>query len=301
MSDRFIIDMLQLIDKIKKQLSVFLLLYLAVSLSVIAGSERQIKLDGQSNFRDIGGYQTTDGHRVKWGEVYRSGELHKLSDADVKKLDALGINAVANFLTEREIQSRGHDRLPEGTREIPLPMETGNLGEMAGIIQEARGTGDFSKVPVELNPEIHRILINKGREYHATLLREIADPANRPIVYHCSHGVHRTGTATAILLSALGVPWETVREDYLLSKKYRAEEVNRRTNELRLLAADTLLVEPEEVDMTNINAFYILQPEYIDASLQEAVKQYGSMENYIREGLGISDKEIVSLREQLLE
>jgi protein-tyrosine phosphatase len=301
MSDRFIIDMLQLIDKIKIQFTVFLLLHLAVSLSVIAGTERQVKLDGQSNFRDIGGYQTTDNRRVKWGEVYRSGELHGLSDEDVKKLDALGINAVANFLTEREIRSRGHDRLPEGTREIPLPMETGNLGEMAGVIQEARGTGDFSKVPVELNPEIHRILVIEGREYYASLLREIADPANRPIVYHCSHGVHRTGTATAILLSALGVPWETIREDYLLSNKYRAKEVNRRVGELQLLAADTFLVEPGQVDMKNIKAFYILEPEYIDASLDEAVKQYGSMENYIREGLGITDKELASLREQLLE
>ena len=282
--------------------TVFWLIFLIqLSLPAVAATERHVELEGQSNFRDIGGYVTIDGRRVKWGQVYRSGELHKLSDEDVKKLDALGINAVANFLTEREIQSRGHDRLPEGTREIPLPMETGNLGEMAGVVQEARGTGDFSKVPVELNPEIHRILINEGREYYALLLREIADPANRPIVYHCSHGVHRTGTATAILLSALGVPWETVREDYLLSKKYRAEEVNRRTSELRLLAADTLLVEPEEVDMKNINAFYILQPEYIDASLQEAVKQYGSMDNYIRVGLGITDAELANLREQLLE
>ena len=266
-----------------------------------AATGRHVELDGQSNFRDIGGYMTTDGRRVKWGQVYRSGELQDLSDADVEKLDALGIKAVANFLTEREIQSRGHDRLPEGTREIPLPMETGNLGEMAGIIEEARGTGDFSKVPVELNPEIHRVLINEGREYYANLLREIADPANRPMVYHCSHGVHRTGTATAILLSALGVPWETVREDYLLSNQYRAKEVARRTNDLRLLAADTLLVEPEEVDMTNINAFYILEPTYIDASQDEAVKQYGSMHSYIREGLGITDEELANLREQLLE
>jgi protein-tyrosine phosphatase len=144
------------------------------------------------------------------------------------------------------------------------------------------------------------VLINEGREYYAALLHEIADSSNRPFVYHCSHGVHRTGTATAILLSALGVPWETVREDYLLSNKYRADEVIRRTNELRLLAADTLLVEPEQVDMANISAFYILRPEYIDASLDEAVKQYGSMDNYIREGLGISDKELTSLREQLL-
>jgi protein-tyrosine phosphatase len=279
----------------------WLIFYTSLSLPAYAAPERHIELEGQSNFRDVGGYLTTDGRHVKWGEVYRSGELHKLSDADVEKLDAMGIKAVANFLSEREIESRGHDRLPDGTTEIPLPMEAGILGVMAGVIQEARGTGDFSKVPVELNPEMHRVLINEGRDYYATLLREIADPSNRPMVYHCSHGVHRTGTATAILLSALGVPWETVRDDYLLSNMYRKKEVDRRVNELRLLAADTFLVEPDEVDIKNIKAFYVLEPAYIDASLDEAVKQYGSMDNYIRNGLGITDKELANLREQLLE
>ena len=277
---------------------IFLIL---LSLPAFAATERHVELDGQSNFRDIGGYLTTDGRRVKWGQIYRSGELHGLSDADVKKLEAMGIKAVANFLTEREIESRGHDRLPEGVREIPLPMEAGNLGDLAAVVNEARGTGDFSKVPVELNPEIHHILMDEGREYCATLLRELADPANRPMVYHCSHGVHRTGTATAILLSALGVPWETVREDYLLSNIYRKKEIDRRVEELRDLAADTLLVEPGQVDMANIKAFYILESEYIDASLDEAVKQYGSMDDYIRDGLGITDNEISDLREQLLD
>lgn len=292
--------MLQVRSSIMKA-SIYIFVLIGLLLPPVMAVERHVALDGQSNFRDIGGYQTTDGRSVKWGKIYRSGELHKLSDSDVAKLDALGVNAVASFLTEREIESRGHDRLPKGVRGISLPMEAGNMGDLAALVSEARNTGDFSKVPAEFNPEIHRLLITEGREYYARLLRELAVPTNRPMVYHCSHGVHRTGTATAILLSALGVPWETVREDYLLSNKYRHEEINRRINELQLLAADTLLVEPEQVDMTNIKAFYILQPEYIDASLNQAVKEYGSMENYIRNGLGISDEEITSLREQLLE
>lgn len=285
----------------KRLLCLFVILATPIAYSDFTEDKRHVSLDGQSNFRDIGGYETEDGRRVNWGEVYRSGELHKLSDSDVAKLDALGIKAVASFLTEREIEARGHDRLPEGVREIPLPMEAGNMGDLAAVVSEARGTGDFSKVPVEFNPEIHRLLITEAREYYARLIRELADPNNRPMVYHCSHGVHRTGTATAILLSALGVPWDAVREDYLLSNKYRHEEINRRINELQLLAADTLLVEPDQVDMTNIRAFYILQPDYIDASLDEAITQYGSMENYVRKGLGITDTELANLREQLLE
>ena len=263
--------------------------------------ERHVALDGQPNFRDLGGYETTDGRTVKWGEVYRSGELPRMSDSDVAKLEELEIHTVVSFLTEKEIEARGPDRLPNGVEEVALPMEAGNLGDLTAVVTEARRTGDFSEVPADINPDIHRRLVVEAREYYATLLREITDPANRPLVFHCSHGIHRTGTATAILLSALGVPWETIREDYLLSNTYRQEEIEHRLAQLRDLHAENTGVAPEEVDTTNMDAFYILQGAYIDAALEQAIEDYGSMEAYIREGLGISDVELARLREQLLE
>jgi len=266
----------------------------------VATPERHVALDGQPNFRDLGGYQTTDGHTVKWGEVYRSGELPRLSDEDMATLDELEIQTVVSFLTEREIEARGPDRLPEGTIEVALSME-GNLGDLTAVVNVARKTGDFSEVPADINPDIHRRLMVEGREHYASLLREIADPANRPLVFHCSHGIHRTGTATAILLSALGVPWETVREDYLLSNTCRWEEIEHRLTALRDLYAENNGIPPEEVDTTNMEAFYILQGAYIDAALEQAMEDYGSMEAYIRDGLGITDEEVEKLREELLQ
>ncbi len=266
-----------------------------------AEPERHVALDGQPNFRDLGGYETADGRTVRWGEVYRSGELPRLSDGDVAKLEELEIHTVVSFLTEKEIEARGPDRLPEGVTEVALPMEAGNLGDLTAVVNEARRTGDFSKVPADINPDIHRRLVVEAREYYAALLREIADPANRPLVFHCSHGIHRTGTATAILLSALGVPWETIREDYLLSNTYRQEEIEHRLAQLRDLHAENTGIAPEEVDTTNMDAFYILQGAYIDAALEQAVKDHGSMEAYIRDGLGVTDEEVEELRSQLLE
>jgi len=266
-----------------------------------AAPERHVALDGQANFRDLGGYQTIDGRRVKWGEVYRSGELPRLNDEDVTKLEDLDIRTVVSFLTEKEIAARGPDRLPGGTVEVALPMEAGNLGDLTVVVNEARKTGDFSQVPPDINPDIHRRLMVEAGEYYAALLREIADPASRPLVFHCSHGIHRTGTATAILLSALGVPWETVREDYLLSNTYRQEEIDHRLGQLRDLYAESNGIPPDEVDTTNMDAFYVLQPAYIDAALEQAVEDYGSMEAYIRDGLGITDEEVERLRAQLLE
>jgi len=266
-----------------------------------ADTQSEIRLQGQPNFRDIGGYLTSDGRKVKRGAVFRSGELPRLTEEDVQYLEALEIRTVVNFLQQEEIDARGDDRLPENVRIMLLPISSGVDGDLPIKVLHARQTGDFTDVPVELNPELHRILIREAEQEYASLLRELAKPASIPLVFHCSHGVHRTGTATAVLLSALGVPWETVRKDYLLSNLYRKKEVEQRLVELQNRAAKTFAIKPEQVDMANINAFYILQPEYIDASLDEAIKRYGSMDNYIREGLGITDQEILSLRRQLLE
>lgn len=287
-----------------KYLDVFLLVTVFMSFHCYANDNfftRRITLEEQHNFRDIGGYKTVDGQTVKPGLVYRSGELGRLTDNDVERLASLKIKTAVSFLIPEEVEARGVDRVPAGVKEISLPMEAGNMGDLTMIVNEARDTGDFSKISPDINPEIHRLLTIEGKEYYASLLREIAKPDSKPLVYHCSHGVHRTGTATAILLSALGVPWEIVREDYLLSNTYRKAEVEKRLAVLRLRASKTLNIKPEQVDVTNMNAFYVLQASYIDASLDEAVKKYGSMDNYIREGLGISSKELEALRAQLLE
>jgi len=74
--------------------------------------------------------------------------------------------------------------------------------------------------------------------------------------------VHRTGTASAILLSALGVPWETVREDYLLTNEVRHEETVATLEKLRNNVAQERGIDPSEVDTTNLEAFFILEGHY---------------------------------------
>ncbi len=261
---------------------------------------RHVPLDGQSNFRDIGGYETADGRTVKWGRVFRSGRLSRLSDNDVRKLEELGITTVVNFLTNAEIEINGADRLPTSVREVQLPMEAGNMNELTAVVTQARQTGDFSGLSPEINPDFHRQLIVEGKEYYAEFLRQVAGQESLPLVFHCSHGVHRTGTATAILLSALGVPWETIREDYLLSNVYRRKEVGPRLEQLKQIHAAHRGIDVADVDATNMEAFYILQGHYIDGSLEQAIAEYGSMDSYIRGGLGMSDEEIKKLRDILL-
>jgi len=187
--------------------------------------QRHIELEGQANFRDLGGYQSGDGRTIRLGQVFRSGRLPNLTDNDVAQLTNLGIRTVVTLLTEDDIEVYGPDRVPPGVQEKSFPIDSTAATELANMVNASLKTGDFSQVPIELNPEIHRLLIHDAKQEYAALLRAIADPANRPMVFHCSHGVHRSGTGAAILLSALGVPWYIVRQDYLLSNEYRREEV----------------------------------------------------------------------------
>ena len=266
--------------------------------SIAQADDRQLQLEGQPNFRDIGGYKTSDDKIVKRRQVYRSGELLRLTDKDVAKLEQLGVKTVINFLTAEEIKAHGKDRLPVGVREFPLPIESDD--GLVRIVLQARKAADFSQVPVELNPQFHRRLVSEAKEQYAALLKELAK-ADGPIVFHCSHGIHRTGTATAILLWTLGVPWETVREDYLLSNNCRKAEIEKRLAQLRRQAAKKQRVPPEEIDMININAFYILQGDYIDATRDEILKEYGSIDGYLTQGLGLTKNDVQKLRDRLLE
>jgi len=259
---------------------------------------RHIQLEGESNFRDLGGYKTSDGRMVKWGLLYRSGSLSKLTDGDLAILEKRGIQTVIDFRSTDEVEKLGQNRHLNGTQSVALPINPGNL---TGVLMEALQRDDFSSITPDVMVQLYRGFVRDCTDQYSRLIQIAADPANRPLVAHCTHGKDRTGMGAATVLSALGVPWETVMYDYMLSNQYLKGESEAKKEQMRMLITKPGGVPLNDMEMAYIAPLFTVAPTYLDGARQEMVDENGSVENYIREGLGISDEVRDRLRNELLE
>jgi protein-tyrosine phosphatase len=260
--------------------------------------DRHIPLEGQPNFRDLGGYAAGDGRRIKWGVVYRSGELSQLTEDDVGKLGDLGIRAVVDLRSPEEVSARGEGRLPPRARVLPMPIASSDM--FAKLIPMFL-KGDFSQVPPDLLDQINRILVRKFTEQYAGLLRALSDPANRPLVFHCTQGKDRAGFGAAMVLSALGAPWETVIEDYLLSNHFRKEENDKMLEMIRSFASSQDGGDGEEIAFSRVEGLLYVKEQSLQAAHAEILERHGSVEAFLTNGLGCSAEGLSQLRDELLE
>ena len=264
----------------------------AAMMLVSIGSARQIDrarhvtLDGTPNLRDLGGYATADGRHVRWGRLYRSGQLAQLTERDYATLARLGISAVCDFRSDAEKQAAPTRWRGPGAPEIlSLP----NPGPGGQNVNERLANGATAAEMRELMRRSYaRMVVAHAPSYRITLQRIVN--SDRPLLYHCSAGKDRTGVFTALLLSLLGVPRATIVEDYLLSNDYVATDarVDARAKELNASPAA-------------VRALIGVERAYLDTAFQSIDQTFGSLDAYRRAALGLSDDDFSRLRSQLLE
>ncbi|GAA2806472.1 tyrosine-protein phosphatase [Streptomyces showdoensis] len=260
---------------------------------------RQVPLQGAVNVRDLGGYVTYGGARVRHGLVYRGDHLGKLTDADLAVLGGLGLGRVIDFRIPLEVQSDGADRLPAGPVAVSRPVtDNGLYGQLLAAIgsrdpvrqEEMLGGGRAAAFMTE----VYRTFVTSAanRERFGATLRELAAPGAGPQLYHCTSGKDRTGWTSWLLLSLLGVPERAATEDYLASNTFRAANDARVREGLRqagLMQNPDLIIPLQEV-----------RPAYLDAALAEVREGYGSVFRYATEGLGLDLRVLAGLRGRLV-
>ncbi len=178
-------------------------------------AERLIRFDTCFNFRDLGGYQTGDGRRVRWKTLYRADTLHRLEGPDLDVFLELGLRSIIDLRSRHELDDHGRFRHDGALVVHHVPM----IDVVGGPRRPIQPAPD---APLRSVGEGYISMADEGRPAIGAAITLLAEPGALPAVFHCTAGKDRTGILAAIVLSALGVRDEDIVDDYMLTGESRA-------------------------------------------------------------------------------
>lgn len=256
-------------------------------------AKRLLPLEGGVNFRDMGGYPAADGKRVKWGHLFRSGSMHRLTDADRAHLNERGIRTVIDFRTLSEHRHEPNDwgmALGQGYWRREHDETFGNWSELD---PERLGTEREAEKVLEAG---FRKLPEQQAQAYAEMFRRLAG-GEVPAVIHCTAGKDRTGGGAALILAVLGVPREHIVADFLLTQrafKPPTAQSGARRN------PDPKYQRFAQMKREVLAVFSSSRPSFIAAFLDGLDELHGGIEGYA-DALGITAADRAAIRAGLLE
>lgn len=249
------------------------------------------------NFRDFGGYQAQNGWRIKSGLLFRSGTLAQASEKDLNTLSELGIQTVVDLRTHKE-RAREPDRLPDQNtiRTVHIPIKSKQHDE-SGLIRQlfSHAVGKARHLDYDQrSKEIYQEFASDFRLEFIQIIKLSADKNNLPILIHCSAGKDRTGFACSLIQVLLGVPFEQVMADYLLSNENLQQFKMEIMKRLRIFSYFG-------VSRKKFLPLLEARPHFLNAAWSQIQSDYGTVEAYLYNGSNCSDVDRHSLNNLLLE
>lgn len=257
---------------------------------------RVLPLEGGRNFRDLGGYETTDGKTVKWGKLYRSGILTNLTADDYEYLRDREIATIVDFRSTKERTNEPDNWRGSSAITLEWDYEMNWEQEFAKLFSKP----DFAKQDlVELMDKGYTDLVKQQTPAYRAMFQKLIE-SDDPLLFHCTAGKDRTGIGAALILTALGVDRETVKKDYMLSNKTLAgvkmmelsEDASEK--EKRMYAFFAQLPEDIRGAMSGVEL------SWLESAFDEMERQHGSVEGYIEHALDVDQQELALLRSRLL-
>jgi protein-tyrosine phosphatase len=255
-------------------------------------AERLLPLEGGHNFRDLGGYRTASGRKVRWGKLYRSAAMSGLTAGDYAYLGKLGIRSVCDFRSTSERKSGPNlwvddAKISYWTRDYAL--SASNSGAILSSLASGKATPELMR---DVMLTTYRDFPEAQKPAYTEMFAQLVD-GKLPLAFNCTAGKDRTGLGAALVLTALGVPFETIKADYLLSNRYLDASAIKADKSLSMMMSR---LSPEvAAPLVGVEA------AYLDAAFAEINKRYGSVDAYLSDGLGLDKKRRALLRKRLLE
>lgn len=245
-------------------------------------SDRHIPFEGCFNFRDIGGYPTTDGRTVRWGQYFRCGRQDRMTEQDLAKVEQLGIKTQIDLRKPEEINDQGRG-----------PLETmGAEYHNIAVIPDG-GTDELSRLVGDTGISGARYLgyLEFGPQSWTRLFKILEQAGSQPMVLHCTAGKDRTGVSTAFLLSVLGVDRALIEADYILTNR----DVGRQADFIEKTTG-----YPEGIDRDMMIHGAGVPEDAMGDFLDGLHKRWGGPLEYLR-SIGISDETMATVRKEFLE
>ena len=264
----------------------------------------EIKFEGANNFRELGGYRAADGRQVKYGLLYRGGNLDLLkSEADHARLASLGLREILDLRSAGESAAHPDPAVPGAHYQRVCGMRNADGTEMdfsgQGIERLRQEKKAFERSvgrPVhdfEWFSALYREMPFRNPAYHA--LFALLEGRRVPVLFHCSGGKDRTGVAAMLILLALGASDETICADFVQSNTCRKEEIEALWAE----HAEEIAARPEQ------KYFYLgisgVHPDDGPFVLQTIREQYGTTDAYLEAEYGLTPARLMRLRRMYLE
>ena len=244
--------------------------------------DRHLGFQGSFNFRDLGGYATTDGRTVKWRTLFRADAVHRLPDEELDQLADFGLRTVIDLRTSAEVDE-GHLHDPSrGITHVHL--------DVLGEVWKPRDLDENADAG-EVLGDLYVQMLDIGALALSEAFRTLANAENLPAVFHCAAGKDRTGVLAAMVLSTIGVADHVIVADYAISGTNMSELIER-------LKRD----RPEALTSMNDqpSAYLAAPPEAMARLLTHVNAEYGSMTGYVK-SIGVDSDSIDALAESLLD
>lgn len=248
-----------------------------------------LAIDGATNFRDIGGYRTADGRTVRTGLVYRSAEMSHVTPKGFEQIKSLGVRANVDLRsTDERAKQPVNWPADMGVKvhQVDYPMD---MAPFMALFSKETVTAEDTRV---LMAGFYKDVPFTFAPQYATLAREIID-GDAPVIFNCSAGKDRTGVGAALLLTLVGVPRETVTQDYLLSNTYYRPLA-------QLGADDPQAAMFRRLPLDVVQALMGVDKRYLDSAFAAIEAREGGWKRYVEQDLGLTPADVAKLKAKLL-
>lgn len=249
---------------------------------------RFIPIKGSLNFRDFGGYQTTDGGTIKKGKLFRCGMLTGISGAGRDEFTALDIGVICDLRRADEVEGAPTPTDAPFDVRVHIPIAPGSSMDLRASFTNPNMTTQHR---IEYMCEITREIARDHVAEYKLLVEHLLNTDNG-FLLHCTAGKDRTGFGAAIILSALGVPEEHIFDDYLLT--------NAATELFAVMKPAFEKNYGDTVTDEDMRAIAGVQRDYLEAAIQTIHENFDGMAGYLEE-IGLGESAAAELRRRLVD